>query len=54
MSAPDTPAVQPPDSIVVGVPENLIQQASDPDSVRQETEEVKASGDASDSSQSGN
>jgi monofunctional biosynthetic peptidoglycan transglycosylase len=54
MSAPDTPVVQPPDSIVVGVPENLIQQASAPDSVRQETEEVKASGDASDSSQSGN
>jgi monofunctional biosynthetic peptidoglycan transglycosylase len=54
MSAPDTPAAQPPDSIVVGVPENLVQQASAPDSVSREPEVAPASGDASISSQSGN
>jgi len=54
MSAPDTPAVQPPDSVVVGVPENLIQQASAPDSVGQEPEEAPASGDASENIRSGN
>ena len=54
MSAPETPSVQPPDSVVVGVPENLIQQVSAPDSLRQSPEGEPAAGDASQSSQSGN
>jgi monofunctional glycosyltransferase len=55
MASPDTPVTQPPDSVVVGVPEQLIQQAALPDSVRHDVAPPPPPTDATPgSSQSGN
>jgi monofunctional biosynthetic peptidoglycan transglycosylase len=53
MTTPDTPVAQAPDSVVVGVPEKLIQQVAMPDSVKRDASKQPAS-DAPGSSQSGN
>ena len=54
MSTPDTPVAQPPDSVVVGVPEQLILQASQPDSIRQEPTPEPAPEETPESTQPGN
>lgn len=54
MAAPDTPVVQPPDSVVVGVPENLIQEASLPDSLQHDSSPEPAPEETSESTQPGN
>lgn len=54
MAAPDTPVVQPPDSVVVGVPEELIQEASLPDSLQHDSSPEPAPEETSESTQPGN
>jgi len=54
MAAPDTPVVQPPDSVVVGVPEELIQKASLPDSLQHDSSPEPAPEETSESTQPGN
>lgn len=54
MTAPDTPVVQPPDSVVVGVPENLIQTSLQSDSVRQDSSTKSPEEGAAEKSQPGN
>ena len=54
MSTPDTPVVQPPDSVVVGVPEQLILQASQPDSIKPEPTPEPAPEETPESTQPGN
>jgi len=60
MATPDLPVAPPPDSIVVGVPEKLIQEAALPDSTRSrirsdaDAKKGAAAGDDGDKKQSGN
>ena len=54
MSTPDTPVVQPPDSVVVGVPEQLILQASQPDSIKPESAPEPAPEETPENTQPGN
>lgn len=54
MTAPDTPVAQPPDSVVVGVPENLIQEASLPDSLKHDSSPEPAPEETSENTQPGN
>ena len=54
MTTPDTPVAQPPDSVVVGVPEQLILQASQPDSIKPEPTPEPAPEETPESTQPGN
>lgn len=54
MTAPDTPVAQPPDSVVVGVPENLIQEASLPDSTKLDSSPEPVPEETSETTQPGN
>ena len=54
MTTPDTPVVQPPDSVVVGVPEQLILQASQPDSIKPEPTPEPAPEETPENTQPGN
>jgi monofunctional glycosyltransferase len=54
MTASDTPVVQPPDSVVVGVPEKLIQDSLLPDSLRHTPSVEPPAGEAPENSQPGN
>ncbi|RXK82304.1 monofunctional biosynthetic peptidoglycan transglycosylase [Chlorobaculum sp. 24CR] len=54
MTASDTPVVQPPDSVVVGVPEKLIQDSLLPDSVRYDSSPEPVPEETSESTQPGN
>ena len=54
MTTPDTPVAQPPDSVVVGVPEQLILQASQPDSIKPESAPEPAPEETPENTQPGN
>lgn len=54
MTAPDAPVVQPPDSVVVGVPEKLIQDSLLPDSLKQAPSGETPAGETPENTQPGN